>query len=150
MAQTTEAVNRSTSMSQASIPSLWDLCAAATTHSLESALSELTPAAVASGWFQEGAIVDALHTLQSDVARLSLSRMYIASHPNEDVQALQDRDPFSHMFFTQEAFGKAVSNCVARLHSLQLVLFHTPFSTPSTTVYINSHDSSHTWTQPFT
>ena len=112
---------------QTTIPSLWHLSAVATTRFLDSALSELTPAAVASGWFQEGDIVDALYALQADVDRLAVSRVYIATHPNADVQTMQDRDPTQ--FFTQEAFGRAVSNCVERLHSLQLVLYHTPIYT---------------------
>ena len=111
---------------QTTIPSLWHLSAVATTRFLDSALSELTPAATASG-FQEVDIVDALYALQADVDRLAVSRMYIATHPNADVQTMQDRDPTQ--FFTQEAFGRAVCNCVGRLHSLQLVLYHTPIYT---------------------
>ena len=112
---------------QTTIPSLWHLSAVATTRFLDSALSELTPAAVASGWFQEIDIVDVLYALQDDVDRLAVSRMYIATHPNADVETMQDRDPTQ--FLTQEAFGRAVCNCVGRLHSLQLVLYHTPIYT---------------------
>jgi hypothetical protein len=112
---------------QTTIPSLWHLSAVAAPRFLDSALLELTPAAVASGWFQEGDIVDALEILQVDVYSLALSRMYIATHPNADVQTMQDRDPT--LFLTQEAFGRAVCNCVGRLHSLQLVLYHTPIYT---------------------
>ena len=114
-------------MSKTAIPSLWHLSAVATTRFLDSALSELTPAAVASGWFQEGDIVDALYALQADVDRLAISRVYIATHPNEDVQTLQSRHPKN--VFTQEGFGSLTTNCVERLHSLQLVLYHTPIYT---------------------
>ena len=106
------------------MPSLWHMSAVATTRYLDSAVLELTPAAVASGWYQEADIIDALESLQVDVDRLAVSRMFLATHPNEDVQTLQDRDPF--VAFTQEAFHRAVSNCVERLHSLQLVVYHTP------------------------
>jgi hypothetical protein len=112
---------------QTTIPSLWHLSAVATTRFLDSALSELTPAAVASGCFQEGDIVDALYALQVDVDRLAISRMCMARHPNEDVQTLQSCHPTN--VFTQEVFGSLTTNCVERLHSLQLVLYHTPIYT---------------------
>ena len=99
------------------------MSAVATTRYLDSAVLEPTPAAVASGWYQEGDIIDALESLQVDVDRLAISRMFIATHPNENVQTLQDRDP--SVALTQEAFHRAVSNCVERLHSLQLVSYHT-------------------------
>ena len=102
------------------------MSAVATTRFLDSAVLELTPAAVASGWYQEADIIDALESLQVDVDRLAVSRMFLATHPNEDVQTLQDRDPYAYAPFTQEAFHRAVSNCVERLHSLQLVVYHTP------------------------
>ena len=108
-------------------PSLWSLTAAATIQSLQSALSELEPAAVASGWFQEGEIVDAIYSLDTDINRLALSRMFLSTHPYEDVHTLQNGHPTN--VFTQEAFGRLMTNCVERLHSLQLVLFRTPLRT---------------------
>ena len=82
------------------MPSLWHMSAVATTRYLDSAVLELTPAAVASGWYQEADIIDALESLQVDVDRLAVSRMFLATHPNEDVQTLQDRDTF--VAFTQD------------------------------------------------
>ena len=112
-------------MLQTTPPSLWSLSAADTIQSLQSALSELEPAAVSSGWFQEGEIVDAIYSLDTDINRLALSRMFLSTHPYEDVHTLQNGHPTN--VFTQEAFGSLMFNCVERLHSLQLVVFRTPF-----------------------
>ena len=104
------------------IQSLWHMSIAETVETLHNAVLELTPAAVKSGWFQETAMVFAIHELQCDVDNILMQLVFVATHPKEEFI----KSGHITMCFTKIEITSFVSDRVAKLRDLQMLVFDTP------------------------
>ena len=104
------------------IQSLWHTCVTAIVETLHNAVLELTPAAVKSGWFQEIAMVFAIHELQCDVDNILMQLVFVATHPKEEFI----KSGHITMCFTKGEITSFVSDRVAKLRDLQMLVFDTP------------------------
>ena len=104
------------------IQSLWHMSIAETVETLHNAVLELTPAAVKSGWFQETAMVFAIHELQCDVDNILMQLVFVATHPKEEFI----KSGHITKCFTKCEITKFVSDRVAKLRDLQMMVFDTP------------------------
>jgi hypothetical protein len=91
-------------------------------ETLHKAVLELTPAAVKSGWFQESAMVFAIHKLQCDFDNILVQLIYVATHPNEKFNT----SGLSSQCFTKDQFTIFVSDRVEKTRDLQELVFDTP------------------------
>jgi hypothetical protein len=96
---------------------------AETVETLHNAVLELTPAAVKSGWFQETAMVFAIHKLQCDVDNILVQLVFVVTHPKEEFA----KSGHATMCFTKGQFNTIfVSDRVKKLRDLQELVFDTP------------------------
>ena len=104
------------------IQSLWHMSIAKTVETLHNGVLELTPAAVKSGWFQDIAMVFAIHELLCDVDNILMQLMCVATHPKEEFI----KSGHITMCFTKGEITSFVSDRVAKLRDLQMLVFDTP------------------------
>ena len=95
---------------------------AETVETLHNGVLELTPAAVKSGWFQEIAMVFAIHELLCDVDNILMQLMFVATHPKEEFI----KSGHITMCFTKGEITSFVSDRVEKLRDLQMLVFDTP------------------------